>query len=212
MGYFDTVKEAEAGRKAKATMEAESLGLEYADKAIASQQDNEDRKLAIKQMAGKAVAKGYDAGKQEGKQELFNNLGALNQASGGLALNPQVQEKIGQEMVMGKAAQIVEQLDRAQEQGAPTEELSRVFENLTPQLKQAVQSIKTQKMQNQQDELNAVRQVGALQGNQMEQRVETPVPVQTPGSAFERSKSPINGRMEQILQETAQIGQREPQQ
>jgi Zn-dependent M32 family carboxypeptidase len=114
-----------------------------------------------------------------------------------MGIHPAVAQKMGAEALRSKAISVVDQLDAAQEQGAPPQELAKVFNSLDPNLKQAVQAVKLEKEKLKQQELDGINQVADLQQNQM----------LVPGSAVDRVNSPITKQIVPgILQETMSIG------
>lgn len=205
MGYFDTVRNAKRGEQAMAALEAKQKGLEEADNILAKQDALEARKAAEQEALRNAALQGLKAGSAIASQVVGSpatpapvNINAP--VSGGLGGN-----QMGESVLMAKAAQVVDQLDAAQEQGAPTSELAKVFESLDPTLKAAVQKVKMSKVQNKQDELNAINQIASLQENNM--------PRQAPQSPKYRAQpTAITNQAQQIVAETNQMMQPQGQQ
>jgi small-conductance mechanosensitive channel len=191
MGYFDTVKEAKIGRD-----------------AIIKNQAKDQTSRAVMEMKPKinnaiidAAKQGVKAGATSMYKDINNALGAhTGRQLPAMGMSSATAQDLGNNALMEKASAIVDQLDSAQDNGTPPQELARVFNSLDPNLKKAVQQIKINKEQLKQQELDAINQVSSMQENQMNQNV-------TPGSAVDRINSPITKQVvPAILDETMSIG------
>jgi len=75
----------------------------------------------------------------------------------GLGINPKAASEIGQQKKLMEAMNIVDQIDAAEEQGVPREELAAFLQQLDPGMQQMVLQAKQLKMQQMQDQLASVR-------------------------------------------------------
>ena len=169
MGYFDTVKEADLGRKTMIDAQSQKQTL--------------NKLNSLKPHIDQAIIDASKEGVKAGAAAMWQDMRGVPVQSQqpALGISQDTAEHLGGNALMQKASSIVDQLDLAQEQGAPPSELAKIYKSLEPNLQKAVEQIKLQKNSQQTKNL--------------------------PGSAVERINSPITKSAKDILAQTQIIGQ-----
>ena len=182
MGYFDTVREAKAGREAMMNSQV--------------QKKTSDNFRLLKPKINKAIIDATKEGVKTGAAAMYDDINrsiGMQNRGGAMGMSADTASVMGDNALTQKAMQILDQFDSAQAEGIPTANIAKAFNALDPNLKSKVQALKLEREQLKQEELNAIDQVAGMQENQMAQQNSS-------------TGSPITESAKQILMETANIG------
>lgn len=184
MGYFDTVREAKAGREAMIDNQVKKKTF--------------DNFRVIKPKIDKAIIDATKEGVKTGAAAMYEDINrsmGMQNRGGAMGMSADTASVMGDNALTQKAMQIIDEFDSAQAEGVPAASIAKAFNALDPNLKSKVQALKLEKEQLKQEELNAINQVAGMQENQMEQQ-------------RSNTGSPITESAKQILMETANIGRK----
>lgn len=211
MGYYDTVRDAKQMEKIKRQAMAEAEAQKQMEQEMAKQRQAQqvagagyaagaqdaaqmmapmmDQNMTGGQLPPQQMAMPGQPGMAPAQEDLLFTTDTGMAPVGGLGMDPAILDQMSADAMQQKAMMIVENLDKAQEEGADPRMLAEYFNQLDPRMKEMVQLMKQQKMQAQQEQMAQMR--GQAQGAPAQG-----MPQQPP--------SPVTQKAYQILDETTQ--------